>query len=52
VNPHSRFTAGTSAGNEGFQGAMQGYGQQADILHQNYADPIAKTVCRLTFYDT
>ena len=36
VNPLSSFTAGTSAGSAGFSGAMQGVGQQANILNQQW----------------
>jgi hypothetical protein len=36
VNPLSSFTAGTGAISQGANGAMQGYGQQANILNQQY----------------
>ncbi len=41
VNPLSSFTAGTSAGARGLEGAMQGYGQQGSILNQDYANKLA-----------
>ncbi len=41
VNPLSSFSAGTAAASRGFEGAMQGYGQQADILNQQYRNQIA-----------
>lgn len=36
VNPLSSFSSGTQAISQGAQGAMQGYGQQANILNQDY----------------
>lgn len=36
VNPLSSYTAGTGAGSAGFSGAMQGYGQQGQLLNQDY----------------
>lgn len=40
VNPLSSFTAGTSAGARGFEGAMQGYGQQGSMLNQSYSNQL------------
>lgn len=40
VNPLSSFTAGTSAISQGAQGAMQGYGQQGQLLNQQYQNQL------------
>ncbi len=36
VNPGTMMGAGTTAGGAGFQGAMQGYGQQGHLLNADY----------------
>lgn len=40
VNPLASFTAGTSAGASGFEGAQQGYGQQGSLLNQQYGNQL------------
>lgn len=40
VNPLSSFTAGTSAGARGFEGAQQGYAQQGQLLNQQYGSQL------------
>lgn len=41
VNPLSSYSAGTAAASRGFEGAMQGYGQQGSLLNQQYQNQLA-----------
>lgn len=42
VNPGTALSLASSTGNSGFSAAMQGYGQQANILNQDYSNRLAQ----------